>query len=718
MGIFYTDDFKGWPKFYSKNATPIKKTSYANKNFVYTEAFYNGNLITLRQNQNGCFNDPISDMDFINGYHADKSHFNSFEVEINGMRLHDKFEFINQNISKTNEGFDKQVITLNFPMNNIQIDVVTIVDNTTFMTRYLEIVNNSSEKMYVTGLYPMCGMLYTEHLANTIKSEELRPTYKLGTYRDNYYLGEGEFEFLDMPKATLKFTHEHPMFNPPIYILKDDIENAYTYFSLETSMMTSAEFTKCGEYLWGRNVNNQDYIHFKLGVDKKATYREIKPGERLVSPKIHIGQMIGDLDDIVNEYYEHLRTSIIPSRKNKKMFNPVTYCCCAHDCCQIDEEYILNEIDKALAINADCMLMDAGWFGHGDKWWWQVRGDWFENELLNNNLKLVFDKAREKGLMVGLWAEIEAINFDSDLFKDHPNWAIEAYGKKIPNLNVLIPEAKQYIVDNLTRIIEYYNLDIFRIDGGLKEPSEMVVDNNIIETSWEYFDILYPAFEEIRKKHPNVYFENCSGGTGRCDLSIMKIFDWESLTDLFETNAHMKTLYGLSLAFAPEQIHSSTNYMNISKGNAKYSTRTSLCGHATLANMALNLEDTNAKYIDDIKKTVDLQKREINPIIGKSNLYHHTPFEPYVNKNSWMVLELSSIDKSKSIIEFFKMDGAKENTFKCIPRGIKASSSYNCYLDNDEVSFTISGYELLRDGLVINLYGNNVSEVVVLTEIK
>ena len=40
---------------------------------------------------------------------------------------------------------------------------------------------------------------------------------------------------------------------------------------------------------------------------------------------------------------------------------------------------------------------------------------------------------------------------------------------------------REYLYNELTMIIEKYNIDVFRIDGGLKEPSEMVIDKDIIE---------------------------------------------------------------------------------------------------------------------------------------------------------------------------------------------------------------------------------------------
>ena len=581
MPIFFHDDFDGFPKSLTLLKEPYKVSTYIAKKFVWKDIFYKGNYCSLESTMNGFPQKLVSDRTFIESFHADYSHFCNFEVEINGMRLHDFFEFVKEEQSKTKEGFEKHVVTLSYPMKNVLLRVITILDGSSFLTRYLEIENTGKEPFFITGLYPMSGILYNECYSNSIRSEATRPNYYLGTFKDNYYLGEGEFEWIKLPKATIKLSHEHPMFNPPFYVLKDDYRCAYTIISLETSMMTSVEFTKCGEYFWGRNINNQDYLHFKCGVDKKATYRMVKPNETVESMRVHIGSVIGDLDDIVNEYYEHLRLSIIRNRPTW-LTNPVSYTCSPHDCCQTDKEYMLKEIDKALELGAEIFLMDAGWFGSKDKWWYQVRGDYYENELLDNSMAQIFDIARSKGLKIGLWVEIEGINLESELYKKHPEWVIKAYNNDLPTLNLMLPEVREYLYNELTRIIEKYNIDVFRIDGGLKEPSEMICNNEIIETSWEYYEHLFNIFEKVREKHSNVYFENCSGGAGRSDLAIMKRFDWMSLTDLFEVVSSLRVAYGLSLAFLPEQMHTSTTLTNISKGNELFATRIAMFGHFTI----------------------------------------------------------------------------------------------------------------------------------------
>lgn len=341
-------------------------------------------------------------------------------------------------------------------------------------------------------------------------------------------------------------------------MLRDDVSCMYTILNIETSMMTQAEFTKCGEYYYARHVSNGDYIHFKAGADKRSTYRTVQPGERINSPSIHIGQFYGDTDTCVNAFNRHIRTSVMPERSQKIRF-PIEY---NHsgmtENCQVIYKKLYDDVDIAASVGAEIFVVDAGWFGSAAKGWYAQRGDWYEHELLENGLAKIFDHARELGMKCGLWMEAEGMDYSSALAAKHPDWFIRAYNRNLPTLNLLKPECAEYVYNSITGIIKKYKLDLFRIDGGLKEPAECEMNGGIEGTQWLYFEKLYAIFDRIRIENPGLYIENCSGGGGRSDLGMMRRFDWMQATDNFAPSAQLRTVYGMSYALAPEQLLSIT----------------------------------------------------------------------------------------------------------------------------------------------------------------
>lgn len=711
MSVFFNENEWMWKENQTDNF-PVAQ--YGAKSFMWTDALYNGNFVNALSNNHGqtfCREEVIK---YLQGFRAEKSHFNSFEIEINGLRLRDKFVFENQILEKDEKGFDVHTISLIDPDMNIRVKVKTRLDGTAFLLRWLEIENAGKEKVAVTGLYPMCGILYREVVTNTLSGQNFRPESYVASFSDNNYLGEGEIKWFKIPKATLKFAHERPVFNPPTYFLKNDNSCQITVISIETSMMPRAEFTKCGDYTWARHVTNADYLHFKAGVDRCALPRFLEPGQTVVSAKVHIGQIWGDLDDASNELFDHIRLSVKPAR-NQAITHPVAYTHgCYSDCHQQNKQMLIKAVDNAAAIGAEMFMVDAGWFGSEKGDWYTQRGDWYETPSLKGGLKDVFDYAHKKGMMCGLWMEAEGCDLSSELAKKHPEWLIQAYGRKMPTLNLLIPEVREYVYNSICGVIDRYNLDLFRIDGGLKEPSERYTESGYEGTSWEYYEYLYEIIDKVRKKYPSLYLENCSGGGGRSDLGIMSRFDWMQATDLFAPITQLRVIYGLSRAMCPEQLLSIPALVH--NGDPDLLARTTIFGHIETTDIADNYLRMNPVAKAAWLKAIDLYKKQIRPIIDTCNVYHHTPFEDYTKRGEWLVLEYASKDKNKSIVGAFRLEDAKGSEYVVKPRGISCAGEYEVYLDNTGDKFTVSGYELNQKGFTVKLSGKTTSEVAVFTK--
>lgn len=714
MPIYFDDQ----PSKISAHITPgFPVSRYDCRKFVWEDALYKGNYCSAYASARGEGDSRERMVRFLDTFRADKSHFNAFELEIDGMILKDFFEFVGQRQEETSEGFLRHTVTLSYPYKKLLVHVCTLVDGSSFLMRWLEIENVGDGAFFVTGLFPMAGILYPEVVGNTFRAEHLRPVVRLGSYLDNHYLGEGEFRWQELPKATLKFGFERALFNPPMYVLQDDVSCQLTMLHIESSTMTQAEFTRCGDYYYARHVTNADYVHFKVGMDRRATRRCVRPGEKVISPKIHIGQIYGDLDTAVNAFNEHLRLSVIP-RRNQPLRFPIEYNHGAFtENCQITRQKMWDEVDIAASIGAEMFVVDAGWFGTADGSWFEQRGDWNEHELLENGLCEVFDHAREKGMMCGLWMEAEGINFTSKLAQKHPDWFVRAYGHELPILNLLLPEVEQFVYDTVTGVIDKYRLDLFRIDGGLKEPIDVVGDSGIEGGSWEYFEKLYAIFERIRAEYPQLYLENCSGGGGRSDLGMMRRFDWLQVTDNFAPVAQLRTVYGMTLALAPEQVLSITGAHMRHQTDADFLARSAIFGRPEISGIADVIEHTNTDCLEAWKRALRLYRDELRPMLDTCRVYHHTPLQRYMEKGGWLALELAAPDGGKSFIGLFRLEGEEDERLTVYPRGVSQSSRYRVYSDNSGEALQLSGYALISEGLTVRLPGKLTSEILVCTRI-
>ena len=73
--------------------------------------------------------------------------------------------------------------------------------------------------------------------------------------------------------------------------------------------------------------------------------------------------------------------------------------------------------------------MDDGWFGQrkDDR---AGLGDWYVNpDKFPHGLKPLIDKVHSLGMDFGLWVEPEMVNPNSDLYRAHPDWAMNFPGR-------------------------------------------------------------------------------------------------------------------------------------------------------------------------------------------------------------------------------------------------------------------------------------------------
>ena len=222
-----------------------------------------------------------------------------------------------------------------------------------------------------------------------------------------------------------------------------------------------------------------------------------------------------------------------------------------------EKEKLLELAEDAKQVGAELFVLDDGWFGNrfDDN---RALGDWFVNEeKLGGPLQDLIEKVHAKGLKFGLWFEPEMISVDSDLYREHPDWAIQVpnyghtYSRNQLVLNLANPDVVTYLKDVLDKIltdnaIDYvkwdYNRNITNIGNGANYLESQML-------SHQYMLGLYDLVEFLTSKHENILFESCSGGGGRNDLGMMRYFPQVWASDNTDAIARLTIQYGSSYLY-------------------------------------------------------------------------------------------------------------------------------------------------------------------------
>ncbi len=212
-------------------------------------------------------------------------------------------------------------------------------------------------------------------------------------------------------------------------------------------------------------------------------------------------------------------------------------------------------IKSAQDLSLEMFVLDDGWFGRrtDDS---KGLGDYDVNKKkLPSGLKGISKYANKHGLKFGLWFEPEMVNEDSELYKKHPDWAIQdnkrpsSKGRHQLILDLTRKEVQDYIIENVNHILDTNNIEYVKWDMNrhFSDVNSRIYHGG--EVFHRYIVGLYRIFNEIILTHPKVYFEGCASGGNRYDLGILSYFDQIWTSDDTDAYERISIQSGYALAY-------------------------------------------------------------------------------------------------------------------------------------------------------------------------
>ncbi|PCE14867.1 alpha-galactosidase [Microbacterium sp. SZ1] len=194
-------------------------------------------------------------------------------------------------------------------------------------------------------------------------------------------------------------------------------------------------------------------------------------------------------------------------------------------------------VERAAEVGVERIVLDDGWF-RGRREADAGLGDWYVDEgVWPQGLGPLIDLVRAHGMQFGLWFEPEMINLDSDLARSHPDWVLgpaEGLGPASRSqyvLDIARPEAFEYLLERIDTLVREHAIDYLKWDHN-RDLLEAVsrADDGDRPSVRRQTVALYRLLDELRRRHPALEIETCSGGGGRIDLGILDRTDrvWAS----------------------------------------------------------------------------------------------------------------------------------------------------------------------------------------------
>jgi len=349
----------------------------------------------------------------------------------------------------------------------------------------------------------------------------------------------------------------------------------------------------------------------------------LEPGEKYCSPTLYGTSTAHGFSAISESFHGYVRASLTDKRVRNKV-RPVHFNTWEAVYFDLSYDRLCELADVAAEVGAERFVLDDGWFKNrkSDK---AGLGDWFvDNTVFEDGLGPLIDHVKAKNMEFGLWVEPEMVNPDSDLYRAHSDWVLNADpAPLILSRNQLVldltrTEVQTYLFERLDALLTEYSISYLKWDmnRAVYQP------NNQGGRAVGHYqtNALYTLLGRLRAAHPAVEIESCSSGGGRADFGILGFTDRIWTSDSNDALDRLRIQKGFSMFFPAEVMgaHIGPGVCHITGRILSMETRAGVAmfGHMGIEANLLEMDDDQT---DTLKAGVALHKKH-RQLIHSGNL--------------------------------------------------------------------------------------------------
>ncbi len=296
------------------------------------------------------------------------------------------------------------------------------------------------------------------------------------------------------------------------------------------------------------------------------TYREglwsknLEPHQIFQSVPATIGRVEGGMQEALRTLTQARRVLRNPHPDMEAMpviFNDYMNCLMGDP----TTEKLMPIIDCAAKVGAEYFVIDAGWYADRGENWWDSVGEWAPSKTrFPGGLKKVTEYIRARGMVPGLWLEIEVMGIHCPLAGRVPeSWFFQRAGRRIVDhgryqLDFRNPEVAAHASAIVDRLVSEFEIGYIKMDYNINagpgtdaasdSPGDGLLEHNRAYLEW---------VTSVMLRHPGLVMENCSSGGLRMDYAQLAVHPIQSVSD--QTNYRLNGVIAAACvsAVTPEQ---------------------------------------------------------------------------------------------------------------------------------------------------------------------
>ena len=410
-------------------------------------------------------------------------------------------------------------------------------------------------------------------------------------------------------------------------------------------------FVYSGNFLVEAEKDQYDQTRIQMGLTDELFAYPLEAGAEFIAPEVILSYTNKGLSRLSQQYH-HCIMNHICQGKYVHANRPVLINSWEAAYFDFTGDTIVELAKEAKALGIDMVVMDDGWFGkrNDDN---SSLGDWYVNEeKLGGTLTKLIERVNAEGVKFGIWIEPEMVSEDSDLYREHPEWAIIIPGRKpVRSRNQLVldfsrKEVRDEIFKRICAVLDQGNVEYIKWD-----MNRSLADIYAPNVTYDYVLGVYDFLEKLTNRYPDILIEGCSGGGGRFDAGMLYYTPQIWCSDNTDAINRTRIQYGTSFFYPVAAMGSHVSAVpNHQTGRVTSMHTRGVAAMSGTFGYELNPALLNAKEKAEIRAQL-AQYREYQELIREGDYYRlSNPFQD--NFAAWMVV---SDDRSKALVSVIRL---------------------------------------------------------------
>ena len=313
---------------------------------------------------------------------------------------------------------------------------------------------------------------------------------------------------------------------------------------------------------WHAEISDQN-DHFYLALSgptevQSHWFQNLKPGESFTTVPVAVGVSDADFAKAMGQLTKYRRMIRRANKDDENLpviFNDYMNCLFGDP----TTEKELPLIDAAAKAGCEYYVIDAGWYAPG--LWWDSVGEWQESrERFPGGIKEVTDYIRSKGMVPGVWLELEVMGINCEKAKNAPDdWFFIRHGKRVFDrsryqLDFRNPAVIDHVNEVIDRVVNEYGVGYIKMDYNIEPGIGTELGADSVGAGLLAHERAYLAWlDSVFKKYPDLVIENCSSGGLRIDYALLSRYSIQSTSDQEDYQNYASIAVNAPAGLTPEQ---------------------------------------------------------------------------------------------------------------------------------------------------------------------